>query len=133
MKSFIAEFKEFVIKGNAFELAVGIVIGAAFTAVTNSLVNNILTPPLGLLMGGINFTNLGFTLAGDAVIGYGAFIQAVINLLITAFALFLVIKLINKLKNIAKKKEEEEAAAPAIKSAELQVLEEIRDSLKAGK
>lgn len=130
MKSFFGEFKTFALRGNVVDLAVGVVIGAAFTAVTNSLVANILTPFIGLFLGGIDFSDWGFVLSGDAVIGYGAFIQASINFVITAFALFLLVKFINKLAEIARKEQEEGTAPPAQKSAELMVLEEIRDSLK---
>lgn len=131
MKSFLQEFRTFALRGNVVDLAVGVVIGAAFTAVTTSLVANILTPFIGLFLGGIDFSDWGFVLAGDAVIGYGAFIQATINLIITAFALFLLVKFINKLTAIARKQQQEGTAPPAEKSAELQVLEEIRDSIKA--
>lgn len=122
--TFIQEFKAFALRGNALDLAVGVVIGAAFNAIVTSLVTNILTPPLSLLTGGIDFAHLEVAIPNtDAVIAYGLFIQALISFVITAFALFLLIRFINK---FAKK---EEAATPA-KSAELAVLEEIRDSLK---
>mgnify|MGYP001320430410 FL=1 len=130
MKSFLAEFKQFALRGNAVDLAVGIVIGAAFTAVTNSLVKDILTPPIGLLLGGIDFSGLGFTLSGDAVIQYGLFLQAIISFVITAFALFLLVRFINRLTALARKEQQEGKTPPAEKSPELQVLEEIRDSLK---
>lgn len=130
MKNFFGEFKTFALRGNVVDLAVGIVIGAAFTAVTNSLVTNILTPLIGMLMGGIDFSHLGFTLLGEAVIQYGVFIQAIINFVITAFALFLLVKFINRLEHVARKEQEEGTAPPAQKSAELIVLEEIRDTLK---
>lgn len=123
MTGFLKEFKAFALRGNVLDLAIGIVIGAAFSAITNSLVTDIITPPLGLFIGGINFTNLVIPIGGTAAIGYGKFIQALINFVIIAFALFLVMKGINKMK----KKEEEH---PTVKSAELTVLEEIRDSLK---
>lgn len=130
MKSFFQEFKQFALRGNAVDLAVGIVIGAAFTAVTNSLVNNILTPPIGLIIGGIDFSDLGFTLGGDAFIGYGVFLQTLINFVITAFALFLLVRFINRLTSLARKEQEEGKAPPEQKSPELAVLEEIRDMLK---
>jgi large conductance mechanosensitive channel len=107
------------------------VIGAAFTAVTNSLVTNIITPPLGLLIGGIDFSRWGFSLGGDAFIGYGLFLQTLINFLITAFALFLFVKFLNRVTQVARKEQAEGKTEPAQKSPELQVLEEIRDSLKA--
>lgn len=129
MKSFLEEFKTFALRGNVVDLAVGVVIGAAFTTVTNSLVTNVLTPPIGLLLGGIDFSSLGVTLGGDAVIGYGVFIQAIINFLITAFALFLFVRFINRLTRIAREEQQDGVQKPAEKSPELQVLEEIRDLL----
>ncbi len=129
MKGFISEFKKFALRGNALDLAVGVVIGAAFTAVTNSLVTNILTPPIGLLLGGIDFSTYGVTLGGDAAIQYGLFLEALLNFVITAFALFLLMKLINKLVQSARR--EQEDAPSTEKAPELAVLEEIRDTLKA--
>lgn len=131
MKSFFAEFKEFALRGNAIDLAVGVVIGAAFNAITNSLVTNILTPPLSLLTRGLNFADLAIAIPGtDAAIQYGLFIQATITFVITALALFLLVRLINRMTKKARKDEAEGNGEPAIKSAELVVLEEIRDSLK---
>jgi large conductance mechanosensitive channel len=127
MKSFLDEFKKFALRGNAVDLAVGIVIGAAFTSVTNSLVNNILTPPIGLLVGGIDFSNLGFALGGDAFIGYGLFIQAIINFVITALALFVLVRFINRLTQRAREEQQDGVVPPEQKTPELQVLEEIRD------
>lgn len=132
MKGFFKEFKEFALRGNAIDLAVGVVIGAAFNSITNSLVNNIITPPLSLLTRGINFSDLAIAIPNtDAVIHYGLFIQAVITFVITAFALFLLVRAINRLTAAAKKEEEDKKAAAPEKSAELTVLEEIRDTLKA--
>ncbi len=105
------------------DLAIGVVIGTAFSNITNSLVNNIITPPLGLLLGRIDFKDLVLKLGGTVEIKYGLFLQSVIDFLIVAFVLFLIIRFINRLK--PKRPEE----APA-KSPELLVLEEIRDSLK---
>lgn len=131
MKSFLDEFKKFALRGNAIDLAVGVVIGAAFTAITNSLVTNILTPPLSLLTRGINFADLAFSIPNtDASIQYGLFIQAVITFIITAFALFLLVKLINHVTMIARKEQEDGVAEPAQKSPELMVLEEIRDAMR---
>ena len=124
MKNFFNEFKAFAVRGNAIDLAVGVVIGAAFSAITNSLVTNIITPPLGLLIGGIDFSKLSIPLGGSAVIGYGVFLQALFNFLIIAFALFLLIKVINKLTRETKKE-----PTPA-ESAELKVLQEIRDAVR---
>ena len=92
------EFKEFAIKGNAIDLAVGVVIGAAFAKIVDSLVNHIILPPFGLILGNIDFSNLKWTLPSGAALGYGAFINAVINFLIIAFAIFLVVKQINKFR-----------------------------------
>ena len=97
MKKFFAEFKEFAIKGNMLDLAVGVVIGGAFNTVVKSIVENIFMPIVGMLMGGYNFSELSITV-GEASIQYGAFIQNVINFLITAFCLFLVVKSINRFK-----------------------------------
>lgn len=132
MKSFIKEFKTFALRGNAIDLAIGVVIGAAFNAVTTSLVANIMTPPLSLLTRGINFSDLAVSIPGtDAHIQYGLFIQAVISFVITAFALFLLVHGMNKLAAAAKREQEEGTAPPPPKSPELEVLEEIRDALKA--
>lgn len=131
MKSFFDEFKKFALRGNAIDLAVGVVIGAAFNAITNSLVTNVITPPLSLLTRGINFADLAIAIpTTDAYIQYGLFIQAIITFVITAFALFLLVKVINKVTAKARKDAEEGKTEPASKSAELQVLEEIRDTLK---
>ena len=128
MKSFFAEFKKFALRGNVVDLAVGVVIGAAFTAVTNSLVTNIITPPIGWAIGGIDFSQLGIGIGGDVVIGYGLFIEAVVNFVITAFALFLLVRLINRLTAIARK--EEEKGKTEQENREVALLEEIRDLLK---
>lgn len=125
MKSFFEEFKQFALKGNVMDLAIGVVIGTAFSNITNSLVTNIITPPLGLLLGKIDFKDLVANLGGTVEIKYGIFIQSVIDFIIIALVLFLVIRLINRLK--PKKVED---MKPAEKSAELQVLEDIRDSLR---
>ena len=128
----IKEFKAFAMKGNVVDMAVGIIIGAAFGKIVTSMVNDIIMPPIGLLVGGVNFTDLSITLkaavdGGDAVlINYGNFIQVVFDFLIVAIAIFTVIKGMNTLK----KKEEEEPAAPPAPSAEVQLLGEIRDLLK---
>lgn len=125
MKEFLSEFKKFALKGNVIDLAVGVVIGAAFGKIVDSLVGDIVMPSVGALTGGINFTGLSVTV-GDAVIPYGKFIQAVIVFTIIAFTLFVVIKAINKLK-----RKEEAAALPAKESPEAKILLEIRDLLKA--
>jgi len=127
MKQFFEEFKAFISKGNVMSMAVGIIIGGAFTTIVNSLVADIITPLLGVISGGINFGGISITV-GSAVIGIGNFIQAVITFLLTAFALFFIVKAFN-----AFKKKEEEAPAPAeppAPPADVQLLTEIRDLLK---
>lgn len=127
----ISEFKDFAMRGNVIDMAVGIIIGAAFGKIVSSLVQDVVTPPLGLLVGGVDFTNLVITLkpatetAAAVVIKYGEFLQATFDFIIVAAAIFAVIKLMNNLK----KKEEEKEEAPK-KSDEVKLLEEIRDSLK---
>jgi len=126
---FIEEFKAFINRGNVLELAVGFIMGVAFKDVVNALVNDILMPPIGLLVGGINFDDLKIVLAsspeGEVAIAYGHFISVVIEFLLIAFSVFLVVKLYNKFK-----KKEEEKKAPPKKSPEVALLEEIRDLLK---
>lgn len=124
MKKFVSEFKEFISRGNVLDMAVGVVIGGAFTAIVTALVDNIITPLIGVLVGGLDFTGLSVKV-GEATIGYGAFIQAVINFLLISFVIFCVIRSFNKL---AKKKEEEPAAPPA-PAEEVVLLREIRDLL----
>ncbi len=124
MSKFINEFRKFALRGNAIELAIGVVVGAAFNGIITSLVNNIITPPLGLLVGNIDFSSFEIPLKGDAVLQYGLFIQSVISFLITAVALFLVVKGLNTLTRRNKKEEKAKA------TKELLVLEEIRDLLK---
>jgi len=128
MKNFLKEFETFAVRGNAIDLAIGVVIGAAFGQITNALSSNILTPFVGLLLGGYDFSKLSVRLLGDAVIGYGVFLQAMLNFVLIAFALFLLVKLINR---ITRRKKQEEQAAKPVESAELAVLKEIRDSLRA--
>lgn len=123
----LKEFKEFISKGNALDLAIGVIIGGAFGAIVTSIVGDILMPLIGVIMGGIDFSGLSVTI-GNAEILYGKFIQAAINFLIIAFVLFLIIKAINNLK-----KKEEEEPAPAEPSKEEVLLTEIRDLLKSGK
>lgn len=133
------EFKEFATRGNVLDMAVGIIIGAAFTTIVSSLVDDILMPPLGLVLGQLDFTNLFITLgegefaslavareAGAPVIAYGLFINAVIKFLLVALALFLVIRQFNRFRK-------EEEAAPAAPPRQEVLLEEIRDLLKQQK
>ncbi len=118
----LKEFKKFIARGNVLDLAVGVIVGGAFSSIVSSLVNNIFTPILGLIMGGIDFSNLSITFR-DTKIMYGAFIQSIIDFLIVAFCLFLVVKAMNKI-NV--KREEPKKVT---KSEELKVLEQIRDLL----
>lgn len=128
------EFKDFAVRGNVIDMAVGIIIGGAFGKIVSSFVADVILPPLGMLLGGVDFTTLSVVLkeateeTAAVVLGYGKFIQTVIDFLIIAFAIFLVIKWINSLK----KKEEEAPAAPPEPSKEETLLTEIRDLLKQG-
>src|SRR5210317_1844549 len=137
--SMMSEFKDFAMRGNVVDMAVGIIIGAAFGKIVSSIVNDIIMPPIGLLMGGVDFSNLYVDLsrtgyaslaaaeeAGAPLIKYGIFINTVLDFLIVAFAIFMVIKGMNTLK----KKEEEKPAEPAKPSEEVVLLTEIRDALK---
>ena len=125
MKQLLKEFKEFISKGNVLDLAVGVVIGGAFSSIVTSLVNDIIMPLVGIIIGGINFKGLVLKVA-DAEILYGSFIQNVINFLIIAACIFTFIKIINKFN---RKKEEPKEVKP-VKSADIILLEEIRDLLK---
>ena len=122
----LKEFKKFIARGNVLDLAVGVIVGGAFSSIVTSLVNNIFTPIIGLILGGIDFSNLSITFR-DTKIMYGAFIQSVIDFLIVAFCLFIVVKFVNR---ITTKKKKEEEVKKDTKSAELKTLEEIRDILK---
>lgn len=113
MKKFFEEFKAFAIKGNAMDLAVGMMVGAAFTSIVNSLVNNIISPLIGLLVQ-VDFSDLVLKI-GEVEVQYGAFIMAIINFLIVALVLFFVVKALNALKNIGKKPAAEAPAAPTTK------------------
>ena len=116
MKKFGKEFKEFISRGNVVDMAVGMIIGAAFTAIIKSLVDDIFNPLLGLVLGKVNLTELKVQLGNtDAYLTYGNFINAVIVFLLTAFALFFVVKFINGMRNIGKKKVEEAPAEPTTK------------------
>ncbi len=133
--SMLQEFKEFAIKGNAIDMAVGIIIGAAFGKIISSLVADVFMPPIGVLIGGVNFTKLAFILkeaAGNApavTLNYGNFIQALVDFTIIAFVIFMAVKFINSLK----KKETAAPAAPTEPSREELLLTEIRDLLKERK
>lgn len=138
--SFIQEFKAFAMRGNVIDLAVGVIIGAAFGKIVDSLVKDLIMPPLGQLLGGADFKEFYFNLgdktfdtleaaekAGAPLIKYGAFINSLVNFMIIAFAIFLAIKAINKLKSA---KEAQPSAEPPPTPEEILLLREIRDSLK---
>ena len=126
------EFKTFAMRGNVVDMAVGIVIGGAFGKIVSSFVADVIMPPIGLIIGGVDFSNLAITLkeavgeSAAVTINYGNFIQTVLDFIIIAFAIFMVIKGMNSLK----KKEEEAPAAPAAPSKEEVLLTEIRDALR---
>ena len=142
LRSGVEEFREFILKGNAFDLAVGVIIGAAFGGIVTSLVSDILMPPIGLIMGGVDFSNYYINLselagysqdpgnldaaqkAGDAVIAYGKFINAVINLLIVGFVIFMLVKQINRFR-----RKEETPDVPPAPPEDIKLLTEIRDLL----
>lgn len=135
------EFKKFAMRGNVVDMAVGIIIGGAFGKIVSSLVNDVIMPPIGMIMGNVDFSQLFINLSGEeyatlaaaqeagaATINYGAFINTVLDFTIVAFAIFMVIKAMNNMK----KKEEEKPAEPPKPSEEVLLLQEIRDALKKG-
>jgi len=130
--SMMSEFKSFAMRGNVIDMAVGIVIGGAFGKIVSSFVNDVLMPPIGILVGGVDFSDLAIVLkeaSGDVAavtLNYGTFIQTVLDFVIIAFAIFMVVKAMNNLK----KKEEAAPPAPPKPSAEVELLTEIRDALK---
>ena len=137
----LQEFKDFAVKGNAIDMAVGVIIGGAFGKIVSSLVKDVIMPPLGKLLGGANFNDLFVNLgdgsfaslaeareAGAPVLAYGSFLQNVFDFLIIAFVIFMMVRAINN----AKKKEEAKPAAPPEPSDEVKLLREIRDNLKGG-
>ena len=145
MSKFVQEFKEFAVKGNAVDMAVGVIIGGAFGKIVTSIVEDIIMPPIGWIIGGVNFSDLKFTLPqeviGDvelasATINYGNFIQTILDFVIIAFCVFMLVKTIAKLKSTTSKQEEaapEEPAPAPEPSAEEKLLMEIRDLLKEKK
>ncbi|HOK79971.1 MAG TPA: large-conductance mechanosensitive channel protein MscL [bacterium] len=128
----VREFKEFAMRGNVVDMAIGIIIGAAFGKIVSSLVADVIMPPIGVILGGVDFSNLAITIkhatvnSPAVVIGYGRFIQTLVDFIIIAFALFFVVRAINSLK----KKQEEAPQVPPAPSKEEQLLAEIRDLLK---
>ncbi len=131
MKNFVSEFKAFAMKGNVVDLAVAVVIGAAFGKIVSSLVDNIVMPLLGVILGGIDFSGFSATV-GDANITYGVFLQSVMDFIIIALVIFMVIKAINHAEDLVKGKDEEPEAKPKEPSEEVKLLREIRDELKRG-
>ena len=141
----INEFKDFIARGNVVDMAVGIIIGAAFTAIVSSMVGDLINPIIALLTGGIDFSGWFYALngetypsltaatdAGAPVFAIGKFVMAVINFLIIAFVVFLLVKMVNRIKDAAVKKEAAAAEAAPAGPTELEVLLEIRDALKRG-
>jgi large conductance mechanosensitive channel len=130
--SFVKEFREFAVKGNVVDMAVGIIIGAAFAKFVSSLVSDVVTPPLGYVIGGVDFTKLAVTLpalkegAEAVTVRYGVFLQTLFDFIIVAFAIFMVVKLINRMR----RKEEAAPSVPAPPPRQEVLLEEIRDLLK---
>ncbi|ARW08584.1 large conductance mechanosensitive channel protein MscL [Bacillus atrophaeus] len=120
------EFKTFAMRGNIVDLAIGVVIGGAFGKIVTSLVNDIIMPLVGLLLGGLDFSGLSFTF-GDAVVKYGSFIQTIVNFLIISFSIFIMIRTLNQLR---RKKEAEEEAEEEAQDPQEELLKEIRDLLK---
>jgi len=122
--SIVREFREFAVKGNVMDLAVGVIIGAAFGKIVSSLVGDVVMPAIGVLMGGLDFSGLALKI-GSATLNYGKFLQTCLDFLIIAWAVFLVVKLVNRVK-----REEEKPATPAEPPRQEALLEEIRDLLK---
>ena len=142
----IKEFRDFIAKGNVMDLAVGLIIGAAFTAIVKSMVSDLINPVIGLFFGGVDFVNLFIVLKGEAtfvslaaardavaaVFAYGAFLMAVVNFLIIACVVFILVRYINRIKDASQKQEENAAVAAPAGPTELSVLTEIRDALAKG-
>ena len=131
MKKGLGEFKEFISKGNVVDMAVGVIIGSAFGKIVTSLVEKILMPVIGVLLGGLDFSDLSIKV-GSAKVGYGSFIQSIVDFLIVAFCLFIIIKVMNKLQDAVKKDPIEEAieTEQSNDEKELELPSEIRDLLK---
>ena len=135
---FLQEFKDFAVKGNAIDMAVGVIIGGAFGKIVSSIVNDLIMPPIGWIIGGVNFTDLKLELpanplneGGEPVcIAYGNFLQTCLDFLIVAFCVFMLVRAIMKITRRNKKQEEEKPAAPPEPSEEVKLLREIRDALK---
>lgn len=128
----VGDFKKFISRGNVVDMAVGVIIGAAFGKIVSSLVNDILMPFVGIFLGGVDFSALSVKI-GEAQIKYGAFVQTIIDFLIIAFTIFVVVKLFERLKRSEESASEPVALTPPPKSDEVVLLEQIRDLLKEGK
>ncbi len=132
--SFVKEFKDFAMRGNVIDLAVGVVIGGAFQKIVDSVVKDVLMPPIGVLVGGIDFSSWKIPLLGDAAIAIGLFINAIIQFTIVAFAVFMLIKGINKMQRVQAEKDAAKTAEnpqmPTVPTEEVVLLREIRDALK---
>jgi len=137
-KGIVQEFKEFISRGNVVDMAVGVIIGSAFTKIVNSLVNDVFMPALSVITGGVNFSDLKYVITpateevAEVAIKYGAFIQNIVDFLLIAMVVFMMVKMINKMRDAAKKKEEapREPVAPPPTPEDILLLREIRDSLK---
>ena len=129
----LKEFKKFIARGNVLDLAVGVIIGSAFSGIVTSLVNNVFTPLIGIVFGGVDFSGLSITIGSEQIL-YGAFIQSVFDFLVTAVCLFIIVKLVNNfndnMQKLNKKNKKEEAVVEVKKSDDILLLEEIRDLLK---
>jgi large conductance mechanosensitive channel len=132
MKVFLSEFREFVLRRNMADLAAAVVLGGALATVVNSFVVNIITPPLGLLFGDVNFADLAIKIGSTAKISYGAFFQSFLNFIVVVIGLFLFIRLINRFERLALRKEHEDSKKEAVPtdSPEVSLLKEIRDTLR---
>ena len=129
MKEFVEEFKAFAVKGNVIDLAVAVVIGAAFGKIVSSLVANIIMPLVGVILGGVSFSGMTYQV-GDAMITYGVFIQAIVDFVIVALVIFMVVKGITKAQSLGAEEESPAEETPAEPSEEVTLLREIRDSLR---
>jgi len=130
MKKLIEEFGKFINRGNVLDLAVGVVVGGAFTSIVNSAVNDLIMPIIGVLVGGLNFESVIIPLNGEAAIKIGSFIQAVVNFLIVAFVVFMVVKAVNESKERLVKKQEEKPVEVPQETDEVKLLKSIEKELK---
>ncbi len=135
-KGIVQEFKAFISRGNVVDMAVGVIIGSAFTKIVNSLVNDVFMPALSVVTGGVNFTDMKYVItpatetAAEVAIRYGAFIQNIVDFLLIAMVVFAMVKMINKLRAPKEEPKKEEPAAPPPTPEDILLLREIRDSLK---